>query len=109
MCAFALIPRKRPSGSAARRSAHSPAINFDVLLDIRQSVIVRYRLEVSAGVEAEDYADALRRVGEHFLAWSRDTPSDDPDTWTTEHSLQAPHLDGRVTLTPVDAEGKPIA
>ncbi|MPZ73253.1 MAG: hypothetical protein GEU74_08485 [Nitriliruptorales bacterium] len=59
---------------------------------------MRYRLEVNAIVEGQDYADALRRVGEHFLAWSQDTPSDDPDSWTADHSLDAPQLDGATTF-----------
>lgn len=65
---------------------------------------VRYKLELSGSVEGDDYADALRRVGEHFIAWANDTPSDDPDTWTTVHSLNAPPLDATVTLEPIDDE-----
>jgi hypothetical protein len=43
-------------------------------------------------IDAESYADALRQIGEHFLAWAADTPSDDPDTWDVDASLAAPHF-----------------
>lgn len=65
---------------------------------------MKYKLTVNGIVEAKDYADALRRVGLHFVAWADDTPSDDPDTWTTHHSLTAPQLNGAVTLEPLDGE-----
>lgn len=55
---------------------------------------MRYRLRCDAVVEADDYGDALRRIGEHFLAWAADTRSDDPDTWTTDHSRAAHHVGG---------------
>jgi hypothetical protein len=65
---------------------------------------VRYRLRVDAVISGADYADALRRIGEHFIAWADDTPSDDPDGWVAEASLAAPQFEvgGVVHLVPDD-------
>ena len=62
---------------------------------------MRYRVQVDAVIEAESYADAVRRIAQHFTAWADDTPSDDPDTWTAESGLSAPHFDagGRIEIT----------
>ena len=66
---------------------------------------MRYRLEVNAVIEAQSYTDAVRRVAEHFTAWADDTPSDDPDTWTAESGLSAPHFEagGNIEITEVQA------
>jgi hypothetical protein len=63
---------------------------------------MRYRLRVDAVIEGSSYADAVRRVAEHFTAWADDTPSDDPDTWSAESSLSAPHFEagGRIEIIP---------
>ena len=63
---------------------------------------MRYRLRVDAVIEATDYADAVRRIAEHFSAWAADTPSDDPATWTAESSLSAPHFEagGMIEVIP---------
>lgn len=53
---------------------------------------MRFRLTTDAAIEAEDYADALRRVGEHFVAWAGYTPWDGPDTWRTELTSAAPQF-----------------
>jgi hypothetical protein len=55
---------------------------------------VRYRLRADAVISAADYRDALRRIGEHFIAWAEDTPSDDPDSWVADASLTAPQFEG---------------
>jgi len=62
---------------------------------------MRYRLRVDAVIDGASYADAVRRVAEHFSAWADDTPSDDPDTWTAESSLSAPHFEagGMIEIT----------
>jgi hypothetical protein len=54
---------------------------------------VRYRVRVDAIIEASNYADAVRRIAEHFSAWADDTPSDDPDTWSAESSPSASHFE----------------
>jgi hypothetical protein len=66
---------------------------------------MRYRLQVDATIEASSYADALRRIAEHFTAWADDTPSDDPDTWSAESSLAAPHFEagGTIEISPQDS------
>jgi hypothetical protein len=53
---------------------------------------VRYRLRADVRIEADNYSDALRRIGEHFIAWAEDTPDDDPDTWVADASLSAPQF-----------------
>lgn len=63
---------------------------------------MRYRLKVDGVVDGDTTPDALRRIGEHFLAWAADTPSDDPDTWTADASVDAPRIDGVVHLIPLD-------
>jgi len=67
--------------------------------------LVRYRLRADALIDADDYTDALRRIGEHFLAWAEDTPDDNPDTWVSNHSLTAPQFltGSRIHLVPEDA------
>ena len=67
-----------------------------------QNRTMRYRLRADAVITGNDYADALRRVGEHFIALSADTPSDDPDTWMSDASLSAPHFEvgAIIHLTP---------
>jgi hypothetical protein len=35
----------------------------------------------------------LQRIGEHFIAWAADTPSGDPDTWTSDASMTAPRFE----------------
>lgn len=54
---------------------------------------MRYRLQADAVISADNYADALRAIGEHFLAWAADTPGDDPDTWVADASSQAPQFE----------------
>ena len=68
---------------------------------------MRYRLKADVVIEATTYGDALRRIGEHFAAWARDTPDDDPATWVADASLTAPQFEtgGFVHLTAADGDG----
>jgi hypothetical protein len=65
---------------------------------------VRYRLRADAVISGADYPDALQRIGEHFIAWAEDAPSDDPDRWVADASLTAPLFEagGVVHLVPED-------
>ena len=65
---------------------------------------MKYRLRADAVLEADSYADAIRRIGDHFSAWAADMPSDDPDTWTTDASLTAPQFEpgGVIHVVPAD-------
>ena len=65
---------------------------------------MQYRLRVDAIIEADSYANAVRRIAEHFVAWADDTPSDDPDTWSAESSLTAPHFEagGKIEIIPAE-------
>ena len=66
---------------------------------------MRYRLRVDAVIAADSYADAVRRIAEHFTAWADDTPSDDPRTWSAESGLSAPHFEagGIIEIIPENA------
>jgi hypothetical protein len=73
---------------------------------------MRYRLRVDAIIDASSYADAVRRIADHFTAWADDTPTDDPGTWSAESGLAAPHFEagGTIEIIPEDAsEEGPLA
>ncbi len=67
---------------------------------------VKYRLRADAVLSADSYADAIRKIGEHFSAWGADMPSDDPDEWTTDASLVAPQFEpgSIIHIVPADSE-----
>lgn len=54
---------------------------------------MKYRLKADAVLSADSYADAIRKIGEHFSAMAADMPSDDPKDWVADASLTAPQFE----------------